>query len=30
LRDATEATRIGIAVTESLRTKRAVELEGGP
>ena len=26
LRDATEATRIGIAVTESLRTKRAVEL----
>ena len=25
LRDATEATRIGIAVTESLRTKRAVE-----
>ena len=27
LRDATEATRIGIAVTESLRTKRIVELE---
>jgi myo-inositol 2-dehydrogenase/D-chiro-inositol 1-dehydrogenase len=26
LRDATEATRIGIAMTESLRTKRAVEL----
>jgi myo-inositol 2-dehydrogenase/D-chiro-inositol 1-dehydrogenase len=26
LRDATEATRIGIAVTESLRTRRAVEL----
>ena len=26
LRDATEATRIGIAVTESLRTKRSVEL----
>jgi len=26
LRDATEATRIGIAVTESLRTKRTVEL----
>ena len=27
LRDATEATRIGIAVTESLRSKRSVELE---
>jgi myo-inositol 2-dehydrogenase/D-chiro-inositol 1-dehydrogenase len=26
LRDATEATRIGIAVSESLRTKRVVEL----
>ncbi len=26
LHDATEATRIGIAVTESLRTKRSVEL----
>jgi myo-inositol 2-dehydrogenase/D-chiro-inositol 1-dehydrogenase len=26
LADATEATRIGIAVTESLRTRRSVEL----
>jgi myo-inositol 2-dehydrogenase/D-chiro-inositol 1-dehydrogenase len=30
LRDATEATRIGIAATESLRTKCVVELEGEP